>query len=74
MEEGIVILASYKFHFIRVHENMVQHPSNNKSIIKEKHRKYKVILSPSWPGRHGECEKPGRDYSAGRAKAGCSGL
>ena len=29
--EGIVILASYKFHFIKVNENQVQHPSNNKS-------------------------------------------
>ena len=25
----IVILASYEFHFIRVHENLVSHPSNN---------------------------------------------
>ena len=30
---GWVILASYKFHFIRVHENVVYDPSNNKSII-----------------------------------------
>ena len=29
----IVILASCEYHFIRVHENMVQHPSNNISII-----------------------------------------
>ena len=28
-----VILASCKYHFIRVHENLVQHPTNNKSII-----------------------------------------
>ena len=28
----IVILASYKFHLIRVHENLVQHPINNISI------------------------------------------
>ena len=31
--ESIVILASCKHHFIRVHENLVQHPSNNISII-----------------------------------------
>ena len=29
---GIVILASYKFPFIRVHDNLVQDPSN-KAII-----------------------------------------
>ena len=28
----IVTLASYKYHFIRVNGNLVQHPSNNKSI------------------------------------------
>ena len=27
------ILASYKFHYIRVHENLVQHPSTNISIV-----------------------------------------
>ena len=30
---GIVILASSEYHFIRVHENLVQHLSNNTSII-----------------------------------------
>ena len=30
---GIVILASCDYHFIRVHENLVQHPSNNISNI-----------------------------------------
>ena len=29
---GIIISASYKFHFIRVHDNLVSDPSNNKSI------------------------------------------
>ena len=29
----IVILASSDFNFIRVHENLVQHPSNNISIV-----------------------------------------
>ena len=29
---GIVILSSCEYHFIRVHENLVQHPSNNMSI------------------------------------------
>ena len=29
----IVILARTKFHFIIVHDNLVQDPSNNKSII-----------------------------------------
>ena len=28
---GIIILSSFKFHV-----NLVQHPSNNKSIVKEK--------------------------------------
>ena len=31
---GINILASCKFHIIREHENMVQHPSNNISILR----------------------------------------
>ena len=30
--EGIVILTSYKFHFTRVNENLMQDPSNSKSI------------------------------------------
>ena len=30
---GMVILASYEFHFIRIHENMMQHPSNNISVV-----------------------------------------
>ena len=30
---GIFILASCKHHIIRVHEILVQHPSNNKSNI-----------------------------------------
>ena len=29
---GIVILPSWEHHFIRVLENLVQHPSNNMSI------------------------------------------
>ena len=29
---GIVILASWEFHFLREQENVVQHPSNNISI------------------------------------------
>ena len=28
-----VIIASYEYHFIRVHENLVQHSSNNMSIL-----------------------------------------
>ena len=31
---GIVILDSCGYHFIRVHENLVQHPSNNISITR----------------------------------------
>ena len=27
------ILASYEHHFIRVHDNLVQHPSNTRSIL-----------------------------------------
>ena len=30
---GIVNLESYKFHFIRVHDNLVQDPSNDESIL-----------------------------------------
>ena len=30
--EGIVILASCEYHFLRVHENLVQHQSNKISI------------------------------------------
>ena len=30
---SIVILASMEYHFIRVHENLMQHPSNNISIV-----------------------------------------
>ena len=33
MVEGIVLLASCEQNFIRVYENLVQHPSNNISII-----------------------------------------
>ena len=33
MNGGIVILASCKYHSHRVHENLVQHPNNNISII-----------------------------------------
>ena len=33
VEGGIVILASWELHFIRVHENLVQHPCNNISIL-----------------------------------------
>ena len=29
----IVILASWEYHFIRVHENLVQYPSNYISIV-----------------------------------------
>ena len=29
----IVILASCKYHLINIHENLVQHPSNNISIL-----------------------------------------
>ena len=35
-EEGMeysVILSRYKLHFVRVHDNLVQDPSNNKSIV-----------------------------------------
>ena len=32
VDGGIVILVSCEHHFIRVHENLVQHPSNNISI------------------------------------------
>ena len=31
--KAIVILASCEYYFIRVHENLVQHPSNDISIL-----------------------------------------
>ena len=40
---GIVILASWKGHFIRVDENMVQHPVNNISIEGKDIYKLKAI-------------------------------
>ena len=30
--EGFVILASYKFYFVRVHYSLMEYPSNDKSI------------------------------------------
>ena len=33
MDGGIVILASYKFYYIRVHDNLVYYPRNNKYIF-----------------------------------------
>ena len=33
VNSGIVILASYKFRFISVHDNLVYDPSNIKSIV-----------------------------------------
>ena len=33
---GIVILARWEIYFFREHENLVQHPSINKSIIVKK--------------------------------------
>ena len=33
VDEGIVILASRAYHIIRLHENLVQHPSNHISIL-----------------------------------------
>ena len=32
MDGGKVLLDSCVYNFIRVHENLLQHPSNNKSI------------------------------------------
>ena len=32
MDGSILILASYAFYFIRVHENLLSDPSNNKSV------------------------------------------
>ena len=45
----IVILASCKFHFIRKHENLMQHPNNIISIIPvdtEKIRGFSSIVIP----------------------------
>ena len=33
MDGFIVILACFKYQFISVHGNLIQHPSNDKSII-----------------------------------------
>ena len=32
MDVGVATLASFKFHFIRVNDKLVQDPSNNTSI------------------------------------------
>ena len=40
---GIVILASREYYFIIVHENLVEHPSNNISII-EIHNEVILLL------------------------------
>ena len=32
-DRRIVILGSWEYHFSRVHENLVRHPSNNISIL-----------------------------------------
>ena len=32
VEGGIIFLASCEHHFVRLHENLLQHPSNNISI------------------------------------------
>ena len=45
VEEGVVvILNNYKLRFIRVHDNFVQNPSNNNSIIKKPY-KYCIDLN-----------------------------
>ena len=41
---GIVILASCEYHFIRVYENLVQHPSNNISIVHLFRKSFKIKL------------------------------
>ena len=44
MLDGVIfILTSNKFHFIRIHESLVQDPSNNKSIPGVKFR-WKVMM------------------------------
>ena len=40
----IVILASCEHHFIIVHENLVQHPSNNISITKNVNKKIALTV------------------------------
>ena len=48
VEEGVVvILNNYKLRFIRVHDNFVQNPSNNNSIIKKPY-KYCIDLNLLW--------------------------
>ena len=32
-EMGCIVIASCQYHFIRMHENLVQHPSNNFVLI-----------------------------------------
>ena len=46
MNVGIFLLASYKHHFIRVYENLVQHPLNNVSIAgtHENDTGYQILL------------------------------
>ena len=42
--EIIVILARCEYHFIRVHENQVQHPSNDKDQSALKMRDYPSLF------------------------------
>ena len=54
----IVILVSCEYYFIRVYENLVQHPSNNISIIcldlehdKLRKKSYHCVSIPHGPGQ-----------------------
>ena len=46
----IIILASYKFHFIRVHDNLVYDPCNKKSISVDNKAYLNVIHDIVWVG------------------------
>ena len=43
VEVGIVILASCEYNFIRVHENLAQHPNNNISFDSSTHKQMYII-------------------------------
>ena len=46
VDGGIVILARCEYHFIRVHENLEQHPSNNISITAFPEKVFYVMNNP----------------------------
>ena len=62
---GIVILASCEHHFIRVHENLVHHPSNNISVIIMIHRRTWLDTLAALDDTHNQLNHPVLWYDYG---------